>query len=67
VNEIAPAFRAHIDREIARRKATPDDIDDVLDLDAYNAEVEQEDIDAVAIQSRKGLVAEFLRSIPDAE
>jgi cytochrome P450 len=30
VDEIAPAFRAHIDREIARRKAAPDEIDDVL-------------------------------------
>jgi cytochrome P450 len=30
VDEIAPAFRAHIDREIARRKATPDTSDDVL-------------------------------------
>jgi cytochrome P450 len=30
VDEIAPAFRAHIDREIRRRKATPDKIDDVL-------------------------------------
>src|SRR5262249_52173363 len=30
VDEIAPAFRTHIDREIARRKANPDDIDDVL-------------------------------------
>ncbi|HZZ25564.1 MAG TPA: cytochrome P450 [Roseiarcus sp.] len=30
VDEIAPAFRAHIDREISRRKATPDTTDDVL-------------------------------------
>jgi cytochrome P450 len=30
VDEIAPAFRAHIDKEIARRKAAPDEIDDVL-------------------------------------
>jgi cytochrome P450 len=30
VDEIAPAFRAHIDREIARRKAAPDDTDDIL-------------------------------------
>jgi cytochrome P450 len=30
VDEIAPAFRAHIDREIARRKTTLDDIDDVM-------------------------------------
>jgi cytochrome P450 len=30
VDEIAPAFRAHIDREIARRKAAPDETDDVL-------------------------------------
>jgi cytochrome P450 len=30
VDEIAPAFRAHIDREIARRKATSDDTADVL-------------------------------------
>ena len=30
VDEIAPAFRAHIDREIARRKATSDETDDVL-------------------------------------
>jgi cytochrome P450 len=30
VDEIAPAFRAHIDREIARRKAAPDEANDVL-------------------------------------
>jgi cytochrome P450 len=30
VDEIAPAFRAHIDQEISRRKATPDATDDVL-------------------------------------
>src|SRR5208337_3121394 len=30
VDEIAPAFRAHIDREVARRKVTPDDTADVL-------------------------------------
>jgi hypothetical protein len=30
VDEIAPAFRAHIDREIRRRKATPDTTEDVL-------------------------------------
>jgi cytochrome P450 len=30
VDEIAPAFRAHIDREICRRKATPDTSEDVL-------------------------------------
>jgi cytochrome P450 len=30
VDEIAPAFRAHIDREIARRKAGPARTDDVL-------------------------------------
>ena len=30
VDEIGPAFRAHIDREIARRKAAPDETDDVL-------------------------------------
>jgi cytochrome P450 len=30
VDEIAPAFRAHIDREITRRKAGPEEIDDVL-------------------------------------
>src|SRR4051794_41431647 len=30
VDEIAPAFRAHIDREIARRKAGGDGRDDVL-------------------------------------
>jgi cytochrome P450 len=30
VKQIAPAFRAHIDREIARRKAAPDHADDVL-------------------------------------
>lgn len=30
VNEIAPAFRAHIDQAIARRKAAPDETDDVL-------------------------------------
>jgi cytochrome P450 len=30
VDEIAPAFRAHIDREIARRRAASDNIDDVL-------------------------------------
>jgi cytochrome P450 len=30
VDEIAPAFRAHIDREIARRKVASDETDDVL-------------------------------------
>ena len=30
VDEIAPAFRAHIDQEIARRKAAPNQVDDVL-------------------------------------
>jgi cytochrome P450 len=30
VDEIAPAFRAHIDREIARRKLASDETDDVL-------------------------------------
>ncbi len=30
VDEIAPAFRVHIDQEIARRKAAPNQVDDVL-------------------------------------
>ena len=45
--------------------ALAEDIDNVLDIDAYNNEIEQEDKDAVAIQARKAVVMGFLRTLPD--
>ena len=45
--------------------ALTEDINECLDIDAYNTEVEQEDKDAVAIQARKAVVMECLRTLPD--
>jgi hypothetical protein len=45
--------------------ALTEDINECLDIDAYNTEVEQEDKDAVAIQARKAVVMEYLRTLPD--
>ena len=41
------------------------DINSVLDIVAYNAELEEEDKDAVAIQARKAVVMDFLKTLPD--
>lgn len=41
------------------------DIDNVLDIGAYNREVEQEDEDALAIQARKAMVMDFLKDMPE--
>jgi ParB-like nuclease domain len=49
----------------ALQAALTEDIDSVLDKDAYNAELDQEDKDAVAIQARRAVVADFLRTLPD--
>jgi hypothetical protein len=40
------------------QRALTEDIDRVLDIKAYNAEVDMEDTDAVAIQVRRAMVAE---------
>jgi hypothetical protein len=47
------------------QEALTEDINRVLDIAAYNAEVDMEDTDAVAIQVRRAMVADFLRTIPD--
>ncbi len=49
----------------ALQEALTEDIDSVLDIDAYNAEIEQEDVDAVAIQARRVVVADFLKGMAD--
>jgi ParB-like nuclease domain len=49
----------------ALQGALTEDIDSVLDIAAYNAELDQEDKDAVAIQSRRAVVADFLKTLPD--
>ena len=46
--------------------ALTEDIDQVLDIEAYNAELEQEDKDAVAIQARQAVVLDFLKTLPDS-
>ena len=47
------------------QEALSEDINSVLDVDAYNAELEQEDIDAVAILARRAVVADFLKTLSD--
>ena len=49
----------------ALQGALTEDIDSVLDIPAYNAELDQEDRDAVAIQARRAVVAGFLKTLPD--
>jgi hypothetical protein len=49
----------------ALQGALTEDIDSVLDIPAYNAELDQEDRDAVAIQARRAVVADFLKTLPD--
>jgi hypothetical protein len=47
------------------QEALTEDINSVLDIDAYNAELEQEDQDAAAIQARRAVVTDFLKTFPD--
>jgi hypothetical protein len=44
------------------QQALIEDIDDVLDIDAYNAELEREKEDAVVIKAAKDPVVEFLKT-----
>ena len=51
--------------ERPHQDALTEDINECLDIDAYKTEVEQEDKDAFAIQARKAVVMEYLRTLPD--
>jgi hypothetical protein len=47
------------------QEALTDDISSILDIEAYNQELEQEDKDAVTIQARRAVVMDYLRTMPE--